>query len=825
MSYVSRFTFHVSRFTNLDFWAHCLAWGLVLVYVVGFTRLAILRHVSFNSSGFDLGIYDQVTWNTFQGRPFFYTTTGEPLLHLSNHASLNILLVAPFYFIYSGPEMLLFLQAAAIGLGGLPLFWLGREKLHSNLAGLSLLLAYLLFPTLQVVTLWDYHPPALSVGFFMFAFYFLVRRKRGWFLLFVILAMMGKEQLPLQAAFLGLYALIRYRDWPLGLTTIGLSLVWFLVVMEWLIPANSVVGEHIFLGYYADFGDSPLEIMATVITRPDLVLQNLWQPVKLRYLFDVLAPVAFLPLAGLPVLLIGTPSFAINLLSANPAMHDATGGQYGADVAPWLAWGALFGLLYLSQGLTRLWPQAQTAIITGLSAILLAAALIWQIFWGFSSFALDPPQTRWTVTDHDRLAQRFLAQIPPDAPVAAQGKLYPHLSDRLIAYQLPNVNEAEYVIMDVTNETWPIHPNDLRALTDELLKSGEFGVLDAADGYLLLRRGQAETTLPTAFYDFARVAEVTPQYPLAVEFGDKLRLLGFDVLDDPRRQETSVRLYWQALGPIEADLRLYPFFIDETGQVIETTNERPLITQLWYPPAQWRPGEYVVAQTIPWTLGNRWSLAVGVLAGDEWSDWSQRLPVRVLSSPPSEKPGIIAPPSGGPGGKAQVRLFEARTWARLATFERQGRKLVEIVPAEPDLQPPIPRQANFGDLIALRGYQLSPEVGQAGRDLTLTLYWQALAEIPLDYTVFVHVLSPDGQLVAQDDNGPWWEVPLPTSTWQPGENLRDRHTLHLPPDLSPGTYQLQIGLYYWQTLERLPVLEGSAPVNNFVALGSIMITR
>ncbi|NIV38166.1 MAG: DUF2079 domain-containing protein, partial [Anaerolineae bacterium] len=96
-------------------------------------------------------------------------------------------------------------------------------------------------------------------------------------LLFVILAMMGKEQLPLQATFLGLYALIRYRDWPLGLTTIGLSLVWFLVVMEWLIPANSVVGEHIFLGYYADFGDSPSEIVATVITRPDLVLQNLWQ--------------------------------------------------------------------------------------------------------------------------------------------------------------------------------------------------------------------------------------------------------------------------------------------------------------------------------------------------------------------------------------------------------------------------------------------------------------------------------------------------------------------------------------------------------------------
>ena len=149
-----------------------MAWGLVLLYIVTFTWLAILRHASFNSTSFDLGIYDQVVWNTLHGRVFFYTTTGQPLLHLSNHFDPILLLVAPFYLIYSGPEMLLFLQAAAIGLGGLPVFWLAREKLESDLAGISLLLAYLLFPTLEVVTLWDFHPPGLSTGFLMYAFYF-----------------------------------------------------------------------------------------------------------------------------------------------------------------------------------------------------------------------------------------------------------------------------------------------------------------------------------------------------------------------------------------------------------------------------------------------------------------------------------------------------------------------------------------------------------------------------------------------------------------------------------------------------------------------------
>ena len=791
--------------SNWNLWAHLLAWGLVVVYILGFTWLALLRHYSFNSSGFDLGIYDQVTWNTSQGRPFFYTTTGQPLLHLSNHGSLNILLAALFYRLYSGPEMLLFLQTAAIGLGGLPLFWLSREKLNSNLAGLSLLLAYLLFPTLEVVTLWDYHPPALSVGFFMFAFYFLVKRRRGWYLLCLILAMSGKEHLPLQAAFLGLYAMLWLREWWLGGLTVGLGLAWFFVLLNWIIPANSVVGEHIFLSYYADLGDSPQQIVLTAITRPDLVWRNVWQPSKLRYLFDVLAPFAFLPLAGLPALLIGAPSFAINLLSANTAMHDASGGQYGADVAPWLAWGAAYGFIYLAAGVTRLWPAARPAAITGASLILVAIAAIWHLFYGFSPLALDPPHAQWAVDDHDRLAQRFLDQIPPQAAIAAQGKLYPHLSNRLVAYQLPDVNDAEYVFIDVTNGTWPIHPNDLRALTGVLLQSGQFGVQDAAGGYILLRRGADGRELPDAFYDFARVEQAAPQYPLQVDFGDSLRLLGFDVVDSPRRQETSVRLYWQALESIEQDLRLYPFFVNEQGQVIETTAERPLITQLWFPPQQWQPGQTIITETIPWALGDRWSLAVGVLAGADWADWSRRLPVQVFDAPPS------------------ARRFEAGTWVRLASFERQGRVMAEIKPGDEDLQPPTLRPANFGDQVALLGYGLSPEVGQGGDELAVTLYWQALAGMPLDYTVFMHLIGPDGQLVAQDDNGPWWEVSIPTSTWQVGEKLRDRHMLILPPDLPPGEYHLHIGLYYWQTLERLPVLENGAPVNNFVELGRITI--
>jgi hypothetical protein len=233
--------------------------------------------------------------------------------------------------------------------------------------------------------------------------------------------------------------------------------------------------------------------------------------------------------------------------------------------------------------------------------------------------------------------------------------------------------------------------------------------------------------------------------------------------------------------------------------VIEDTSLRPMATQIWYPPSMWQPGEVVVSQTLPWPLGEQWGLAVGVMTGDDWSDWDERLKATL-----------------GPEVKG-VRRFETNTWVRLATFERQGRDLVEIVPIDSDLVATNPVEVNFDDKLRLFGY----DVDQSNEELHLTLYWETLAAMGYDYTIFVHLLDAAGNQVVQQDAEPWWEVSIPTTTWQPGEKLRDRHTLSLPADLPAGIYQLRIGIYYWQTLERLPVLDAGAPIGDFVDLGTV----
>jgi hypothetical protein len=195
----------------------------------------------------------------------------------------------------------------------------------------------------------------------------------------------------------------------------------------------------------------------------------------------------------------------------------------------------------------------------------------------------------------------------------------------------PRVEDAEYVIFDVTADSWPIHPNDQWRLFQSLTTEDNFGVLAAKEGYVLLRRGlTGADQLPDEFYSFARRQDPEMQYAAVIEFGGDLRLLGFDVVKDAAG--TSLTIYLQAVRNLEKDYRICPFFFDETGRIIEDTTLRPMATAIWYPTSLWKPGETVWMQTLPWDVGSDFRIGLGVVEGEDWSQLQNRLPVTIVSS-------------------------------------------------------------------------------------------------------------------------------------------------------------------------------------------------
>jgi hypothetical protein len=139
-----------------------------------------------------------------------------------------------------------------------------------------------------------------------------------------------------------------------------------------------------------------------------------------------------------------------------------------------------------------------------------------------------------------------------------------------------------------------------------------------------------------------------------------------------------------------------------------------------------------------------------------------------------------------------------------------GRIKVELPPPTTHELDTVTRlNLKVGDSITLLGYWLpSQSPIHPGESLQVDLYWQSIATPPRDFTAFVHLLDASGVLRAQSDSAPR-NGTYPTSIWAPGEIIPDPRTITLPADAPLGTYRVEVGMYEWPSLQRLPIMDAA----------------
>src|SRR5512133_4035399 len=194
-----------------------LLWVAIAAYAAGLSALSILRHRAFSTGRFDLGNMVQAVWSTAHGHPLQITgLRGDQISRLGAHFDPILAAVAPLWLAWPSPDMLLVVQAAAVALGALPVYWLANKHLGSNRAALGFALAYLLYPPTQWLTLNEFHPVALACPLLLFAFWYLDEDRLGAFGIFAVLAALTKEEIPLVIAGMGLWYAISRRRWVEG---------------------------------------------------------------------------------------------------------------------------------------------------------------------------------------------------------------------------------------------------------------------------------------------------------------------------------------------------------------------------------------------------------------------------------------------------------------------------------------------------------------------------------------------------------------------------------------------------------------------------------
>ncbi len=269
-----------------------------------------------------------------------------------------------------------------------------------------------------------------------------------------------------------------------------------------------------------------------------------------------------------------------------------------------------------------------------------------------------------------------------------------------------------------------------------------------------------------------------------VVFGDQIALVGYDVAAESVRpgDDLTVTLYWRGLKPVERDYSLFIHLIGENDVILAQRDSYPGRGNA--PTSQWRPG---------------------VVFEDPY-----RLHVPATASAPQS--AWIA-----------VGLYNLATRGRLRLSngaERFPLKAVRLVAAGGEAGIPNPIRFDLGGQVRLAGYELSTHAVHPGETVDLVLYWQALAGMDRDYTVFTQLLGDDLNIWAQDDTQPL-RGGYPTSRWVPGEVVRDPYHLMVKPETPAGVYHLEVGMYVLDTGERLYRTDN--PTANSIRLADIRI--
>ncbi len=149
----------------------------------------------------------------------------------------------------------------------------------------------------------------------------------------------------------------------------------------------------------------------------------------------------------------------------------------------------------------------------------------------------------------------------------------------------------------------------------------------------------------------------------------------------------------------------------------------------------------------------------------------------------------------------EARSFAGRTGVRVLVFSPryEGERFTFSPLVYESLE------TNFDKQVELVGFEIDGSQFHPGDDIHLALKWRALSEPKEDYHAFAHLLAEGSQAVAGHDKVPLNEYFRPTA-WPVGEPLRDEYIISIPRDLPPGRYGLEVGLYSYPELERLPVL-------------------
>lgn len=461
---------YLRRLLNLyeknHFW---ILFAITGIFSAIFITYSQVKHLNFQTNAFDLGIYTQITYLYSHGLTPFSTIKNMPLL--ADHFEPVLWIIAPLYRLFPSPSTLLIIQALFVGLSSLPLYVTALKITKSKTLSLLLILSYLTSIGIINAIKFDFHTTALAVLPISLLVYTWHWKKWKLYWLSLMFGFLIKEDVSLLTVGLGIYQIITGQK-RIGLITTLLSLAVFITTKFIIMPFIWKGSDQGYISTSILPLTSPVDLIFLLFTNPKIVLDVFFNsPIKQETFFELYKPFGLLPLLSPLSWLTAFPQLFFRF-SSTQTHFWSTLFHYNANIMPFLM---ISAALAINRWSLPVKPIALLILILVAFSSLSPNSMVWESF-------------QMRVKTDSQLKANSIQLIPKQESVSAQSPLVPHLANRSHIYLFPDVSIANYIVLDLSLESYPIEKKDITRIISELENSKYWKVYEKSGTTIIFER-------------------------------------------------------------------------------------------------------------------------------------------------------------------------------------------------------------------------------------------------------------------------------------------------------------------------------------------------
>jgi uncharacterized membrane protein len=415
--------------------------GGMSLMLLWFCAYNFIRHALF-LSGYDLGTYTNILWNSISGHFMYESHSGTNFL--GEHFIPASVLVAPILLLWKNAAALALMETLIVAATLPAIYFLVLRMTKSTSWALVFCLAFLVSPYLHKILTDPYRPITLCIPVFLWAAWAIESNKKIIFSVLILFSFLIQENTPIFALGLGGYLFLFGKGWRLvGLFTSTFAVIALLVITSFAMPhffgKARLVHMDLFFSHYS--GNGTADILFNILRNPLPFISNTFSFAKIGQILFFGSTVCFLCfLQPQNILLFIGPMTFYLMSDFNYMTHFSR--HYSSDIITGVFYAAALGFVATKPKIENWWKNELFKKIICVGIFLLTLSAISQY----------PDYRLRANLEKVKEGHAMLKLIPSKASVAcSRAEYYSYLAFRKELSAFPETQGYEYVYITKTD--------------------------------------------------------------------------------------------------------------------------------------------------------------------------------------------------------------------------------------------------------------------------------------------------------------------------------------------------------------------------------------